>query len=238
LNIAEIYFRELRDIHSGGSAVKETSYCGPLANLLNAVGKQITPRVQCIIHLQNEGAGITDGGLFTEDQLRRKGAVEFPEGVKPSRGVIETKSAAENVNAVANSRQIARYWQSYRQVLVTTYREFLLVTANSVGEQISAESFSLAGTEAEFWQAVQYPQSLAKEKGEQFVEYLKCVFLQSAQIALPRDVAKLLAPYARDARQVESVGAERLTGLRRVFQEALGLTFEDDCLNVKNGSAR
>ena len=74
------------------------------------------------IHLQNEGAGIPDGGLFTEDQLRRKTAVELSQGVKPSRGVIEAKSAAGNVNAIANSRQVARYWQSYRQVLVTTYR--------------------------------------------------------------------------------------------------------------------
>ncbi|MFL6465293.1 MAG: N-6 DNA methylase, partial [Bryobacteraceae bacterium] len=143
--------------------------------------------------------------------------------------MIEAKSAAGNVNAVANSKQVARYWHSYRQVLVTTYREFLLVTANSAGEQTTAESFSLAGTEAEFWQAVHQPQALAKEKGEQLVEYLKRVFLQSAQIAMPRDVANLLASYARDARrQVESVGAEKLTGLRRVFQEALGLTSEDE----------
>ncbi len=42
-------------------------------------------------------------------------------------------------------------------------------------------------------------------------------------------MANLLASYARDARrQVESVGLEKLTGLRRVFQEALGLTFEDE----------
>ncbi len=107
MNIAETYFRELRDIHAGGSAVKETSYYGPLANLLNAVGKQITPRVQCIIHLQNKGAGIPDGGLFTEDQLRRKGAMELSEGAKPSRGVVEAKSASESVNAVANSEQVA-----------------------------------------------------------------------------------------------------------------------------------
>jgi hypothetical protein len=229
LSIAEAYFRELRDVHSSGSAVKETSYYGPLANLLNAVGKQVVPRVHCIVHLQNKGAGIPDGGLFTEDQLRRNGTGELSEGVKPLRGVIEAKSASEDVGTVAGSKQVTRYWQSYRQVLVTTYREFLLVTTDAVGEQTTAESFSLAGTEAEFWQVIQHPELLAKEKGQQLIEYLKRVFLQSAQIAAPRDVANLLASYARDAlRRAETVEAERLAGLRKVFQEALGLTFEDE----------
>ncbi|MBI3303490.1 MAG: hypothetical protein HYZ72_15610, partial [Deltaproteobacteria bacterium] len=67
----EIYLRELRDVRSSGAAVKETSYYGPLATLLNEIGKTLRPRVRCIITLKNQGAGLPDGGLFTTDQFQR-----------------------------------------------------------------------------------------------------------------------------------------------------------------------
>ena len=63
----ETYLRDLRDIRSTGAAVKETSYYPPLANLLNAVGQTLKPRVRCVINLKNQGAGLPDGGLFTPD---------------------------------------------------------------------------------------------------------------------------------------------------------------------------
>jgi hypothetical protein len=228
LNIAETYFHDLRTIKSTGAGVQETSYYGPLSNLLNAVGRLMTPRVHCIVHLQNEGGGIPDAGLFTDDQLRRRQSTELSQGVKPSRGVVEAKPASGNLHTLAASDQVARYWRTYRQVLVTNFREFLLVTSDASGEQVNGESFVLAATEAAFWQSLQHPQTFAAQKGERLIEYLKRVFLQSAQIATPRDVAELLASYARDARsRVENVEAEKLSGLRTVFQQALGLTFED-----------
>jgi hypothetical protein len=39
LHPLETYLRELGEIRSTGAAVPETSYYGPLANLLNAVGR-------------------------------------------------------------------------------------------------------------------------------------------------------------------------------------------------------
>ena len=66
----ETYTRELLDIHRSGQAVKETSYYGPLANLLNEIGRALKPRVHCIINIKNRGAGLPDGGLFTSDQLQ------------------------------------------------------------------------------------------------------------------------------------------------------------------------
>ena len=63
----QTYLRDLHDIRSTGAAVKETSYYTPLANLLNAVGQSLKPRVRCVINLQNQGAGLPDGGLFTPD---------------------------------------------------------------------------------------------------------------------------------------------------------------------------
>jgi hypothetical protein len=54
--------RELRANRTFGTA--ETSNYVALANLLNAVGKDLKPRVKCVIHPQNKGAGIPDSGFF------------------------------------------------------------------------------------------------------------------------------------------------------------------------------
>ena len=66
----ETYIQELRAIRSSGAAVKETSYYPALASLLNEIGAKLKPKVKCIIHLQDTGGGLPDGGLFTEDQIR------------------------------------------------------------------------------------------------------------------------------------------------------------------------
>jgi len=51
---------------SSGEAMRETSYCGALQNLFNAVGEGLRPRVRAIVNIRNRGAGIPDGGLFTQ----------------------------------------------------------------------------------------------------------------------------------------------------------------------------
>ena len=48
LNPLATYLRELRDIRSSGANVPETSFYGPLANLLNEIGRTLKPRVRCI----------------------------------------------------------------------------------------------------------------------------------------------------------------------------------------------
>jgi hypothetical protein len=65
----EAYLHDLHASHATGATVKETSYYGALQNLFNEVGKTLKPRVRCVIHLTNTGAGIPDGGLFTADQF-------------------------------------------------------------------------------------------------------------------------------------------------------------------------
>ena len=57
MGLLEDYFRELRDIHSSGAGVPETSYYTPLENLLKGVGKPLKPRVRAIFQLANLGAG-------------------------------------------------------------------------------------------------------------------------------------------------------------------------------------
>ena len=67
----ETYLKELSEIRSAGAGVKETSYYGPLAVLLNEIGRTLKPRVKCIINLQDQGAGLPDGGFFTQEQFQK-----------------------------------------------------------------------------------------------------------------------------------------------------------------------
>src|SRR5450759_1413182 len=120
MNPVETYLAELRDIRASGAAVPETSGYGALANLLNEVGGKLRPKVRCLINLQN-----ADGGLFTASQFP-KGGAEPLAGQMPGRGALEVKPAADDVHVVAESEQVHRYLEKYRQVLVTTYREFVL----------------------------------------------------------------------------------------------------------------
>src|SRR5579872_2772252 len=127
MNPVEVYIRDLRDIHRSGQAVKETSYYGVLANLFNAIGKTLKPRIHCIINIKNRGAGIPDGGLFTPDQLQRVTEDQRFISQIPSRGVIEVKGTGDDVQKIATSEQVIRYLSRYGQVLVTNYRDFLLI---------------------------------------------------------------------------------------------------------------
>src|SRR5665811_2334176 len=137
----------------------------------NEVGAKLRPKVRCLINLQNAGAGIPDGGLFTASQFP-KGGAEPLSGQLPARGAIEAKSVGDDARAVAASEQVRRYLEKYRQVLVTTYREFVLVGFNAEGEAASLESFSLAATEQEFWALAAHPGSdAARQAGERLTDF-------------------------------------------------------------------
>src|SRR5665648_1294358 len=101
MNPAEAYLTELRNIRASGAAVPETSGYGALANLLNEVGAKLKPKVRCLINLQNAGAGIPDGGLFTASQFPKSGA-EPLSGQLPSRGAIEAKAIGDDARVVAD----------------------------------------------------------------------------------------------------------------------------------------
>ena len=71
MNPLEAYLKEMRDIHSTGAAVAETSFYPALSGLFNEIGKTLKPKVRCVVNPANAGAGIPDGGLFTADQFQR-----------------------------------------------------------------------------------------------------------------------------------------------------------------------
>lgn len=105
----ERYLAEVGDVHATGSAVPETSYYPALATLLSDVGRHLKPRVKCIVHIQNRGAGIPDAGLFAEDQLRKTAVKDMSLGALPARGVVEAKPAGEDLGKIITSEQVSRY---------------------------------------------------------------------------------------------------------------------------------
>ncbi len=59
------YLRDLRDIRSSGANAPETSFYGPLANLLNEIGRTLKPRVRCIINPKNQGGCLPERSCAT-----------------------------------------------------------------------------------------------------------------------------------------------------------------------------
>ena len=225
----EDYLRALHDIRFSGSGTQETSYYPPLSNLLNEIGKTLKPKVRCIMPLRNQGAGFPDGGFFTSDQFQRVSSAEpLPEQL-PSRGVIEVKGIGDDVWKVIKSEQVGRYFERYRQVLVTNYRNFVLVGQDPDGNRTTLETYRFAGSELDFWALTVNPHKTAKEQGERFTEFLKRVMLHAAPLAKNQDVAWFLASYARDARvRIQQRELPALEAVRTALENAVGIKFEGE----------
>ncbi|MBI3950719.1 MAG: N-6 DNA methylase [Acidobacteria bacterium] len=227
MNPLETYIRELREIRSSGAAVKETSYYGALENLFSYIGKTLKPKVRRILQLQNKGAGIPDGGFFTWDQFQKGSDAEPLPGQMPAHGVIEIKSTSADVWQIAQSEQVSKYLATYHQVLVTNYRDFVLLGRDGAGKRLELETYRLAASESDFWAATAQPQKIIEAHGECFIEYLKRVMLHAAPLAAPEDVAWFLASYARDAKaRIEDVDLPALTAIREALEQALGIKFD------------
>lgn len=106
VKIVEDYFGELSRIHRLGAGTDERSYYPAVANLLNAIGADLKPRVHCISDVANTGAGHPDFGLYAASQLQKG---EPRKGQSPERGVIEMKSVAEDVGLTAKANQTMKY---------------------------------------------------------------------------------------------------------------------------------
>ena len=223
----EAYFVDLRRVRASGGATGERSTYGPLANLLNAVGATLKPKVFCVVELADQGAGHPDLGLYAAKQLQ-KGTPR--EGQAPERGVVEVKSAGNDAWLIADSDQVNRYWGRYQLVLVTNTRDFVLVGPNPAGGGMALESFCLADSEAEFDRKLEKPRAFAGEIGCRLGEYLCRALSHQAALTEPKDLAWLLASYARDGlSRVEAVGdAPALKAVRSALEDALGVRFEGE----------
>jgi hypothetical protein len=226
MDSVEAYLSELSTVRVSG--VAETSGYHALATLLNAVGHKLKPRVVCVINPRNVGAGIPDGGLYTKNQFQ-KGKAEPLLNQLPTRGALEVKPVADDVRAVAGGEQVLRYLETYRQVLVTTYREFGLVGYDADGQATTLETCSLADTEAGFWLLAATPRKSAAAQGERLTEFLKRCLLRQAPIAAPQELAWFLASYAREARaRAEEHDLPNWASTRQALEEGLGMSFSGE----------
>ncbi len=222
---AEAFFAELRRVRASGGATGERSVYAPLAALLGAVGATLKPRVFCVGELADQGAGHPDFGLYTAKQAQRG---KPRPGQAPERGVVEVKPAGDDAWLTAAGEQVSRYWGRYRLVLVTNTRDFVLVGAGADGRPVRLETFRLATSAEEFAARLERPRAFAREVGAALGEYLSRALSHRAALAEPRDLAWLLASYARDGlARVEAAGdAPALAAVRTALEEALGARFE------------
>ena len=223
----QAYLTDLRTIRASGGATGERSYYPPLSNLLNAVGAALRPKVTCVTELADHGAGHPDLGLYTTRQMQ-KGRPR--EGQLPERGVVEVKPASDDAWLTADSDQVSRYWGTYRLVLVTNTRDFVLLGEDAQGRPARLETFRLAESAQDFEARLERPASFAKDVGPALGEYLCRALSHTAALVEPKDLAWLLASYARDGlARVETAGDEpSLRAVRSALEEALGVRFEGE----------
>ena len=223
----EDYLDDLRKIRSSGGATGERSYYPPLTNLLNAVGSTLKPKVFCVSELAQQGAGHPDLGLYAAKQMQRG---RQREGQLPEGGVVEVKPIGDDAWLIADSAQVSKYWDRYRLVLVTNTRDFVLFGEDAQGRPAKLETFRLAGSAAAFESKLQHPRTFANDVGATLGEYLGRTLSHRAALAEPRDLAWLLASYARDGlARVEAAGdAPSLNAVRSALEEALGVRFEGE----------
>ncbi len=225
----EAYFADLRRVRQSGAATDERSTYVPLANLLNAIGATLKPKVCCLVEPVDQGAGHPDLYLYVERQLHnkqpRKGQSQTPE-----RGVVEVKAPNKDTQEQSVRDQVSRYWKRYHLVLVTNLREFELVGQGAAGEEVTLETFGLADSEEALDSALEKPRAFAHRLGAGLSEYLCRALSHKAALAEPKDLAWLLASYARDGlARVEQAGdAPSLKDVRSALEEALGVRFKGE----------
>ena len=229
----EKYFADLRQVRASGGATGERSSYTPLTNLLNAVGATLKPKVFCVGELADQGAGHPDFGLYGAKQVQRG---RPREGQTPEHGVVEVKAAGVGASSVddawltAAGDQVSRYWNRYRLVLVTSARDFVLVGEDAAGRPAKLETFRLADSADDFHRRLEEPRAFARKVGAGLGEYLCRALSHRAALAEPKDLAWLLASYARDglARVEAADDASALAVVRQALEDALGVRFEGE----------
>jgi hypothetical protein len=222
------YLQRMAEIRGTGGATSETSYYSALENLLNDLGKLLDPAVVCNGQLKSTGAGHPDFGLYSRRQCIN-GAPKPGQGEVPERGVIEVKPLGDNSWQTSQSKQATKYFDHYRLVLITNYREFRLIGEDEAGKPIEREFFRLAADEASFWALAAHPQKSAKTHATHLGEFLRRVMMNAAPLTRPGDIAWFLASYARDAlATLEEKDATALAPLRTALETTLGIKFEGE----------
>lgn len=227
--ILAAYLSEIARVHATGAGTGETSYYGALQGVLNTIGAELNPHIYCLSQMSGGSAGYPDFGLFVEQQFSRGQAVSWTAGgPAPERGVIEADDIPAPLSIKRNSQQVANYLAAYGLVLITNFRDFELLETSANGVEV-VEHFSFGRDAPTFFTWARRrrlpedePVALA------FTEFLRRTLRRRAPLAEPRDVAAMLASYAREglARVSMSAGLPSLAALRDALGASLGLNFE------------
>ena len=231
----ESYLAKLAENRASGQATDETSYYPAIEGLLSEIGNGMKPRVRPVLQLKNRGADHPDGGLFTQDQLKKNAMPDDFAVQPPNRGAVEVKSLAEETGKTVQSEQVKKYLRAYGQVLVTNYREFRVVVLDKDDKPRTLETFTLAKSEAAFWALAAHPHKTEGEVGKTLEEFLTRALLSAVPITSPDVLASFLASYAREALvKIEPRSSlKELEDVRKALEEALGLKFESDLATDK-----
>ena len=109
-------------------------------------GERLKPRVFCVPNLRNRGSGFPDMGLFVA--ARGMQLEDWPEVRTPERGVVEVDDIPADLSVKTGSAQVHRYLAAYGLVLVTNYRDFVLLGPDAHGQPERREIFSFGCADA------------------------------------------------------------------------------------------
>jgi hypothetical protein len=114
-------------------------------------------------------------------------------------------------------------------VLVTNLRDWLLIGERG-GKRVALERCVLADSEAAFWAFAAQPAKAQEQRGGAFGDFLVRVMLHAAPLAEPKDLAWLLASYAREAahrvERASPTAQHQLSVLKKSLESALGVDFD------------
>ena len=217
------------EIRASGHATDETSYYPAIETLLAAIGHVLKPRVAPVLQLKNKGAGLPDGGLFTQEQLRKNAKPDDFTIQPPNRGVVEVKGLGE-----AGRNHQDRTGREIRSGLWAS-ASYQLPRISHRGwrrQQQAArlETLTLAKSEAAFWALAAHPRKAADAFARTLEEFLKRALISAVPIQAPDVLASFLASYAREAlAKIEPRSKlKELDDVRTALEEALGLKFDSE----------
>lgn len=225
-NIVLQYIVEMRALKATGATTAETSFYPPLANLFNAVGGTLKPRVVFSTQVSSSASiKQPDGGFFPVLKISKADGPLI--GQRPERGVVEIKPAGESLKALAQTKQVLGYLRDFGLVLITNYHQFLLVRLNPSGAAETFEPYDLTKSAEEFWNGP--IATIATKHKDTLTDYLARVLTYKVPIEKPKDLAWLLASYAREAKaRAEDHPLSSFNTVKKALEESLGITFEGE----------
>ena len=115
--------------------------------------------------------------------------------------------------------QATKYFDLYRLVLITNYRDFRLIGEDNAGKAIELDRYTIAKDEATFWNMTAHPGPAAYAHAVHFDEFLRRVMMTKAPLVKADDIAWFLASYAKDAlKTINEKDATALDPLRHALE--------------------